>query len=204
MKSAMELFAWVLNAWLDPNAPQEWPQHLPKPTPDAEKQSWENFADELTLSSCGFLLLHEMAHVYFGHHKIDDSWWSIEQERDADREASHWYFRDAPDSADHLHIKRLIGTANALLMSVIRGFYTGRFEGKSHPESWNRIYNVISQIEVDRKHPVYAFLAHVLPFYRKISGETFVGDEFAEFFAGFDKFINQISNLDLLNPEQRQ
>jgi hypothetical protein len=190
---AMLLFAWIINASFDRATPQEWPEELPKPSVSASKGSWEDLADELTLAGIGFILLHEFAHVLLKHQPTQPGDWSIDQEKEADQEAIRLYFKDLPDPASNQRVRRGLGVASVLLARVASAMFTGNYGGKSHPVSWQRLDQVVRQIEQDNDHPVFLFLAQLLPLYRSMSGKTPSQMRFEDFLQGFDKFIDEIS-----------
>jgi hypothetical protein len=197
--AAMKLFGWMLNAWQDTEACQNLPEELPRPDEHAAKDSWENLADELTLVAIGYILLHEVAHVYLLHVPSKEGWWSIEQEKDADRQAVEWYFADYPDSHSNDRIKRDLGVASALIAQVATGMFLKDFGGKSHPPSWQRLDQVLRLIESDCVHPLFAFASQLLPLYRSMSGGTFAKGASADCLAAFDKFIDELSQT--VSPE---
>ena len=190
--SAMKLFDWALNASLGKDVPKDWPDDLRQPSADVSRDSWENLADELTLVGVGYVLLHEAAHVFLKHDPSTPSGWSIDQEKDADRQAVEWYFQDtAPGSNERT--KRGLGVATVLLARVASAMFTGKFGGQSHPISWQRLDQMIRLMESDGVHPVFAYLAHLLPLYRSMSGKTFAPGAFDDFLHAFDSFIDDLS-----------
>lgn len=188
--NALKLVGWILNAWSDPESPQEWPADLPKPCSNPSKKSLEALADGLTLSTLGFLLLHEIAHAELKHHPTTKTEWSIDQEKDADREASELYL-DGTD--DPVRTYRLVGMANALLTQVIQSLFTREFGGQSHPEKWNRLFNVVVGAESDPDHPVFAFLAQLTHLYTHLSGRVTDQQKLKDFLAGFNQFTEKLS-----------
>ena len=193
---AMELYAWLINAWFDPTASQTWPEGFPQPTPDNPPDSWEAYANECTLYGVGYILLHEIAHVARGHGPSrGDAGWSIEQEKEADRQAIDWLFSDQPDPASRTRIKRGIAVGLALVSQVAGAMFTGKFASKDHPPEWQRLDQIVHYIEDDPAHPVFAFLSQVLPFFRTISGGLFHGKAYDDYLQAFDGFIDQLSRL---------
>ena len=193
--TAMILFGRMLNAWHDPDSPQNWDDSLPRPNKTATKMSWENCADELTLTAIGYILDHEIAHVFLQHGPSKPGGWSIEQEKDADRQAVDWYFADFPDSHSNERIKRGLGVASALIAQVAAGMFLKDFGGESHPPSWQRLDQVLRQIENDPFHPIFAFVTQLLPLYRSMSGGQFAEHLSADFLGTFDKFTDELSRI---------
>lgn len=204
LKTAMELYFWLVNAWFDPTAPQSWPEDLPRPSPDNPPDSWEAYANECTLHGIGYILLHEIAHVARGHGPSSDdgTGWSIEQEKEADRQAIDWLLAEHPDPASRARIKRGVSVGLALVAQVAGAMFTGRFGGKSHPPEWQRLDQIIRYIEDHPAHPVFAFLSLVLPFFRRISGGQFRGEAYDSYLQAFDGFIDELSRTP--NPSSGQ
>lgn len=197
---AMELYHWIINAWLDPEAEQAWPEHLPRPGQDDSADSWEAYATEQTLHSIGYLLLHEIAHVVLQHGPTEASMWSIDQEKDADRLAIDWLLTEHPDSHSPQRIKRGIAVCMALVTQVAAGMFTGKFGGESHPAKWQRLDQVMRYLEEDSVHTVFAFLSLVLPFFRAISGGKFSDAAYQDYLHAFDSFIDELSRTPPPNP----
>ena len=190
LKAAMELFEWSLNAVFGKTPFTDWPDTLPQPLEDAGRNSWENFADELTLEAVGYVILHELAHVYLGHQGTNDSQLSINQEKEADVQAIDWLFRDTPEPHNGHRIKRSIAVASSLMMLCAFSLFTGDWGGKSHPPTWERLREVILQIANDEDHSVFVFLFLLLSLYRNMAGRAPIGSEsFYSFLDGFEKFV---------------
>ena len=197
---AMELYVWLINAWLDPQAPQAWPTGFPQPSPDNPPDSWKAYANECALHGTGYLLLHEIAHAARQHGPNDDSGWSIEQEKEADRQAMDWLFSDHPNPASPARIKRGTSVALALVAQVAAALFDGRMGGRTHPPRWQRLDQIIRYIEDDPAHPVFAFLAQVLQFFRSMSGGQFQGRAYDDYLHAFDGFIDELSRS--FRPEE--
>jgi hypothetical protein len=197
-EQALDLFGWVFNAWKDPNAPQEWPIGLPRPSEPSRAPSSDGLADEITLMAIGYLILHEIAHIILLHGPTEKSGWSIDQEKEADQQAVEWFLAAYRDSTDNQRIRRGLAIATALIKQVAEGMFTGDFGGETHPPKWQRLDQVLRLVEDDPQHPIFAFVAHLLPFYRSMSGKVFAPGVFDDFLHAFDSYIDQLSKTDNL------
>jgi hypothetical protein len=191
--AAMQLSHWMLSSIIDPNVPKEWPTGLPRPNENADKQSWENVADEMTLAGCGFILLHEIAHAKWKHKLSGDTAKNISQEEQADQQAVDWYFADYPDSHSNDRIKRGYGIASALVLLVGIGMFAGNFSSSTHPPSHKRLREVLKSIENDPVHPVFAFSAQLLPLYRILKGDAGARGASTNYLDALDRSIDELS-----------
>ena len=190
LKTAVELFEWSFNAVFNKSIFTDWPDTLPSPPEEAKKGSWEFFADDLSLEALSFLILHELAHVHFGHQPTQESHKSIEQEKEADAQAVDWFIGDITNPYNGHRVKRSIAIASTLMMLCAHSYYTGKWGGKSHPPTWERLREVVFQISNDKRHPVFAFLTEMIKQYRRMSGRL-TNDEvsFDSFLEAFESFI---------------
>jgi hypothetical protein len=193
LNAAMTLFGWSLNVVFGDSADVDWSRELPQPVINSETGSWQFFADRLTLLAIGYLLLHEAAHVYLKHGRSEESTWSIEQEKEADAVAVDWLLQDAPSSTNGRRIERGIAVASALIMQCAKSLFTKEWGGQSHPPTWQRLDQVVRQIESDPHHPIFAFLVHLVGLYRSMSGTIQFSGSFGYFLDGFDDFIETVS-----------
>ncbi|MFY1824451.1 phage exclusion protein Lit family protein [Myxococcus fulvus] len=150
---AMKLLGWSVR----PNT-GAWPEHLPKPIYPPAHDSDNHVATELMLCAVALLLHHELAHYRLAHPPTRSGLDSIENERDADREAARWVLEGA-DGA--VHEKRLLGVSiglSALVGLDIRS--TGAASG-THPRSIDRLIDTLDNHTTSPDHPAWA-LASVL------------------------------------------
>jgi hypothetical protein len=191
--AAYKLFEWSLNAVFGESGNTEWPADMHQPQADAVKGSVGSVADNMTLEAVGYLLLHEMAHIYLRHGPSEASSWSIEQEKEADSLAVTWFFQDVPDPNNGRRITKGISVATALLMQCAVAMFTKEWGGSSHPARWQRLDQVIRLIETDPKHPVFAFLIQVARMYRTMAHGPSGPAKYADFLDAFDQFIETLS-----------
>lgn len=139
---ALEGYRWALQRMGD-DASLDWPASLPRPSALPALDSDDHVSQELALVSVGFLLLHEVAHVALEHSGTDASYWSVDQERDADAWAADWVLVRGGVAGPALQ-KRGLGVALALLVLVSSGIYTGGFNGITHPRDFDRLFNALA------------------------------------------------------------
>ncbi len=202
LRNAMKLFEWSLNVVSRRCSGEDWPEELPRPEKDPKKDSWEMFADEVTLESFGFILLHELAHVVLKHQGFtseqrennDIAHWSLEQEREADAQAIEWFFRDLPNPSDGRRIKREIGVASILLGLVAKALFSGNWGGRTYPPTWQRLHSAVTSIEPDKEHVIYAFLSHLSTLYKSMAGKSgSQTPQMSSFAEAFEHFIDDLS-----------
>jgi hypothetical protein len=96
-----------------------------------------------------YVLLHELGHLKLGHtYQEGDP--SFTQEKEADRFAAEWLAEAASDSrADEREFDRLcalFGISVALLWLTIFNVYFGRRNATTHPEGYDRLFQVLDQV----------------------------------------------------------
>lgn len=148
----------------------EWPQSLPRPIENPQKESNEDVADKLFLSAVGFILHHELAHVEFGHTNTTGDE-SIHNEKDADRAAATWLI-DGLQANDKEFIQRIFGVAVALLWPAALEAYVPS-SGETHPPGYDRLYQILFQFVDDDRHPVWGFVSIPLGMHLDASGAQF-------------------------------
>ena len=97
----------------------------------------------------GFILLHELGHLKLGHsYKVGDP--SKLQEKEADQFAADWMTAAAsPSSGSDRETDPLcavFGIAIALLWLTVINVYFGRTKSKTHPEGYDRLFQVLDRI----------------------------------------------------------
>lgn len=89
------------------------------------------------------ILLHELGHLKLGH-TGEVGLRSIEQEKEADRFAAEWLTDFGQRNVDRMGA--LLGTALALLWLTIFNVFLGRRQSETHPEGYDRLFQVLDQI----------------------------------------------------------
>jgi Peptidase U49 len=158
---------------------EEWPVDLPRPVVDPDEYSAERVADEVALVGLGHLLFHELAHVVLGHHPGGDS---IGMEQDADNWAADRVLGD-PDMDKLVMAKRSLGVALALLLSVAVGIHGGSFGGRTHPRSFDRLFNGLAHRVPANAEVAWAMVVALLGLHmtaKQIAGPSGPFDTFAD------------------------
>jgi hypothetical protein len=136
---ALELYRWALRRMLGKRV-EQWPAELPRPTIHADDDAAERVAEEIALVGLGHLMLHELAHVVLGHLPGGDS---IAMEQDADNWAADRVLGSA-EMDEMMMAKRSLGVALALLLNVALSIHRGSFGGRTHPRSFDRLFNTLA------------------------------------------------------------
>lgn len=104
--------------------------------------------------STAWILLHELGHLKLGH-SYQRGFPSLVQEREADRFAAEWMMesasRSATDQQEFDRLCALFGTSVALVWLTVLNVYFGRMESDSHPEGYDRLFQVLDQV-IDREN----------------------------------------------------
>lgn len=149
---ARELLAWATkNEHADVHLP--WPDGAP--TPDCVGDPNVKSANEIFLVMCGWIFLHEIAHIELHGNPVDstaptenssdlesESEQSIRHEFEADAWSSHWIldcWKEFKGDDDNVFIKRTLGIAFAI--SALTGLDLYRKSGKTgtHPSVPDRL-----------------------------------------------------------------
>jgi len=111
-----------------------------------------------------FILLHELAHLQFGHVTCKGSV-SIQQEKDADRFAAEWLVNlSQKQPIDRM--ANLYGISVALLWLTLFDVFFWPRQSETHPPGYDRLYQVLDQV-VDRSNDdeellIWDFLSRIL------------------------------------------
>ncbi len=157
LQEGMRLLQWALNAWIN-NLDGEWPIHLPKPVPGPREKSDEHVSDELALCAIAFMLHHELSHIRLQHQGGNQ----VAAEREADEAATNWILVGVPDQQDWEFIKRTFGMAVALAVPVAYGIHTGKYGGRTHPRSYDRLIHELDRYVHDPNHDAWFFVTTIL------------------------------------------
>jgi hypothetical protein len=110
-------------------------------------QDQRRFGEGLFKLAAAFILLHEIGHIALAH-TGSTGLWSIEQEREADRFAAAWLVEAASSergSEEHSRLTVLFGISIALLWLTVRNVYLDCDESSTHPQPFERLYQVLNQ-----------------------------------------------------------
>lgn len=170
VNEAMKLLSWSVR----PNS-GAWPEGAPRPSYPPKHDSDDHAATELMLCAVAWIFHHELAHYRLTHPPTRPGPDSIENEREADREAARWVL-DGADGA--VHEKRLLGVAIGLAALVgvnIRG--TGA-ASETHPRAFDRLIDTLSSHAASPHHPAWALASVVMKIYVDRAGIAFPDIEF--------------------------
>jgi hypothetical protein len=151
-RAAYSLYRQLLQAHVQ-GQPLDWldcpfrPVRFPEPDTDA------HVANELFLTAISWVVHHEIAHARLSHGELTVS--SVLQESDADRAATNWLCRGAPEPGPLF--KRGMGVACALLHLLAYDLEHGRITFTSHPPTYERLALNLQRMGFEDSHKVYAF-----------------------------------------------
>ncbi len=140
MGRARDLLLWADKALEDPNA--MWPDHLPSPESPPEENDYIVRANQIFLAMCGFILLHEVAHIVNNHEVDQETPIEVRKkyEYEADKWAYDWILAKWEDfSKDPLVFTlRTLGVASALV-SIAHLELNNQSENREHPALTRRL-----------------------------------------------------------------
>jgi Peptidase U49 len=126
-----------------------------------------------------FILLHEFGHLNFGH-RGSKGFWSIQQEKDADRFAAEWLLESATKPDREIQATRLnvlFGVSVALLWLTVFNVFLGPQRGSTHPEGYDRLFQVldscIDQSEEMEYQAIWYFVSTMLFIHMDCANYTF-------------------------------
>lgn len=192
VRDALALLRWSLNCQLTKDNSDDWPPHLPCPLETTSKESNENFADEMCLVSCAFLLHHELAHIRHQHIADESGDWSLSQEKEADIAAAEWIL-DRINPADKKFVKRMLGIVQAFLLATAFGLYRGNLGGNSHPFSYDRLTSLLDRFHGYFSHDIKAFAFAVLDLYFQNTGRCLKKTKFDDFDEALEAICDQLA-----------
>ena len=193
VRNALELLRWALNCQLTGDNLDDWPSKMPKPVETPTQGSYEEYANELCLVSCAFLLHHELAHIRNHHIPGVGGDWSLSQEKEADIAAAEWML-DGIEKTDPKFVKRMLGIVQALLLTTAFGLYAGNLGGKNHPFSYDRLSSLVSRFLGYSSHDTKAFAFAVLALHFKNSKRHLIKTQFSDFAEALEAVCDQLAN----------
>ncbi|PAY17450.1 hypothetical protein CKO51_21280 [Rhodopirellula sp. SM50] len=160
------------------------------------------FGRSFFLYASAFILLHELGHLKHGHTQS-----THENEKVADRFAAEWMSDAASESGNEEfdRLAAIYGIAVALLWLTVFNFYFGKRESKTHPEGYDRLFQVLDQIldvpESDEYKMVWYFVAQMLFIHMWSAGFDFDPEQDAIHMQGDPRdevnyYIDRISKWD--------
>jgi hypothetical protein len=187
---ALRLYRWALQLLLGV-AVEAWPNDLPRPVLAAGEDSAERVADEVALVGLGHLLLHELAHVILRHVPGSDS---VLMEQDADNWAADRVLGDA-GMDERAMGKRSVGVALALLLSVAVGIHGGSFGGRTHPRSFDRLFNALAHRVPAESETAWAMVVALLSLHMTAKGIQVPRGPFDTFAEAADSMISALAEV---------
>lgn len=89
-----------------------------------------------------FIVLHELGHLHYGHVGCE-GYLSIEQEKLADSFAAECLLEGASSLR---RINTLFAISIALLWLTVFTVYLGKHSGKTHPQDYDRLFQILNQV----------------------------------------------------------
>jgi hypothetical protein len=183
----MKLLKWGFERLLGAND-TVWPAGTVHPVAAPTVGSPENAADELALCAIAFLLHHELAHHRLAHAATGDHHSTMDQERDADYAAASWILGPVREG-DPRFTKRALGVATALSVITAYGVHTGYHDGETHPRSFDRLFNTLSEHVRDDYSKVWAFVVGILNLHMTNTGIALPDVAHASFKSCVDSYV---------------
>lgn len=110
-------------------------------------RSQRTFGERFFRIASAFILLHELAHLHYGH-RYCQGYPSIEQEKEADQYAADWLLDSISGKTSNRRARRvnlLLGISVALLWFTILDVYLGPQPSRTHPPAYQRLFQVIGR-----------------------------------------------------------
>lgn len=163
LSRAMDLLLWAFNDWVD-GTDTFWPVGLPQPVEMIRSDSLEQHATQLALITFSYLFHHELS-----HHRLKHAESLPDYEREADREAAKWLL-DGLVETDYRFIFRTWGIGTALALITARSIHTGQFTSSTHPRSFDRLYNTLTEFVSLGHHPGWSMALAIVHLHMASSG----------------------------------
>ena len=141
------------------NSSAHWPTDLAPPVPDAEANSEDWYANNVFLGASGWVVLHEIAHIFLEHQATVTSNVSFTQEHEADFWAADWMLGKVP-AGDTRGYFRLFAISVALTWLAILDHV--RRGSTTHPHAWQRLERLSPILPHEQLNPGYEMAAYVL------------------------------------------
>lgn len=153
IREALSLLQWAFEEFLNDD-PSDWPANVDMAKIDKSPTIWQNAGLMYTMP---FLMLHEIYHHACGHQPNTPPEVSIQEEQEADRMATEFILDHLPPN-DSGFLVRGIGMVVALMMMIGIDIHRGEFRIRSHPRSFDRLFNSIERFLVSEPdHHIWLF-----------------------------------------------
>lgn len=169
MSNEFQAMQWAYDKLLSRRSQTIWPSQIPLPflditpsVPHTYEELCKLRARDTMMSAFAYYFHHEMAHIRLNHNPVSD--FSIDQERDADRQAAQFLLEGADPNnlLDWLIQRRYLGVSIGLNALLSRGIYTRKFHSDSHPRSFDRLAWILNEYITDADNEIYAFNVVIL------------------------------------------
>lgn len=188
LQQALALLSWASKSLVGSNE-EVWPIGCPDPCTVIGDVGAHRNVTTIALYGLEFLLLHELAHHVLRHSAGGGD--VLEQEKEADRQASEWMMQCGTKAEPEWHM-RVLGSSVSLLYMNVRGVYTGSHGGATHPKDYSRL-SVALKAHVHKDHVAWAFVATMLSLHMQDSGRVVRQVSYGTFFDWCDDLIDELS-----------
>ncbi|WP_166267123.1 phage exclusion protein Lit family protein [Marinobacter caseinilyticus] len=191
-RSALEIAKWAVENLLSTGV-QPWPESFIRPHSHPENCSDVHTANELFLCAFAWMMHHELAHVRLGHNEAITSR-SLEEEKEADVEATKWILSQCSDSAQAQ--KRIYGVVAAILALQAISSPSGNSIMQTHPPTFERLDYCLFESGVDPDNEAYAFAACIMQIQLAARGVSIAHDGksfrdiYSEYLCEFAKLLH--------------
>jgi hypothetical protein len=140
------------------NSQAKWPSDLPTPDSNALEGCIDWHVNNVFLGACGWILLHEIAHMHLSHAPDTSADLRKKQEREADEWATKWILDHAPQNLQR----------EFRLLSLAASFtWLGLNDGvmrvdTTHPHAWERFGHCTNAFKTDALSPGLELAAYVV------------------------------------------
>jgi hypothetical protein len=161
--NALDLYEWAIRcARTEQNEP--WPIGAPRPTRPPDLAGPIHVANEVFLTTVGWVLLHELGHIAHEHPMLATSR-ARSEENEADKFATRHVLDGVSDPA--VLLKRSIGIAVANVVLVLLDIMSERVPSDTHPPVEERLSRNLRESQLAESNPVHAFATALLQVHLK-------------------------------------
>lgn len=195
-QAAIDLYEWALRRLVPGRLPEDWPSSQPTPEATPRFGSPVHFANEWTLVTIGYLLLHEIAHLVLKHDPNAKEEWLLDQEKDADVWAADWVLVGGPPPRDTI-VKRSTGAMMGCLALVSRDLRRGYFTNSTHPPSYDRLHNLLRDRVPEDIDQAWGVVVAVLSVHYHAVKRTVPTGTFDTWAEAADAFFDDMSRISI-------
>lgn len=189
------VLAWSINVmtveerlyWPNP----DWPYGLDGTLADADEHL--ALAEEVFLAAVGWICLHEFAHIKLEHD--GDRGHAIENEREADVQATKWLFERAALAGN---FERTTALMCALFFMFLRE-HSANVPDPHHPPVMQRMLACIATGGIERNAPALGVLNAMLEMFLQAEGHPTGGTEERDFETDLDALMDTAERVNRVN-----